>query len=376
LLTAILWPLHNAFFRILNLISGPVIFLSVLASVYEVGNMATLGDMWKKMVARFVGFSFLITILSAFACVPVYSLEMNQVFLSDSEFSSILDLILNIVPNDVVTPILTGASPSIILLALVFAAALLIMGKQSTAVTAVITQLNSIMLMIMEWVNSLVAFFVIIMVLTHLWSGSLMILIGIWQPILAALVICVLILLFVAISICIREKVSLVLLFKKLRPSFIISFKTASTSESLGENVTCCEKKLGINHLITNFGIPLGTAIYMPGLSVAFLVVICYMAKQYDVVVTPMWIIMAIILTTILAIATPPIAGIGLMGHVALFAQLGIPSEALAVAMIADILIGFIASPFNQMLLQFELLSEASKMKLLNKDILKNKKAV
>lgn len=129
--------------------------------------------------------------------------------------------------------------------------------------------------------------------------------------------------------------------------------------------------------MVTRYGIPLGSTIYMPGVAINALLISLYMAEQWDVAVSLLWVMMAVILATILAIAAPPISGAGLLTYAAIFTQLGIPTQALAVALVADILMGFIAAALDQTLLQMELILQADRMQLLDKDMLReDRKAV
>ena len=73
LVETILTPVYNAFFRMLNLASGPVVFLSVLSAVYEVGSLTELGNLWTKMSGRVIGLCLLLTGLSAVLSVPLFS---------------------------------------------------------------------------------------------------------------------------------------------------------------------------------------------------------------------------------------------------------------------------------------------------------------
>ena len=134
---------------------------------------------------------------------------------------------------------------------------------------------------------------------------------------------------------------------------------------------------LGISSMVTRYGIPLGSTIYMPGVAINALLISLYMAEQWDVAVSLLWVMMAVILATILAIAAPPISGAGLLTYAAIFTQLGIPTQALAVALVADILMGFIAAALDQTLLQMELILQADRMQLLDKEMLReDRKAV
>ena len=58
--------------------------------------------------------------------------------------------------------------------------------------------------------------------------------------------------------VCIRKRVALPVFVKKVAPTFLIGLSTASSAAAYSTNVECCEKQLGIDRQIINFGIPLG----------------------------------------------------------------------------------------------------------------------
>ena len=82
---------------------------------------------------------------------------------------------------------------------------------------------------------------------------------------------------------------------------------------------------------------------------------------------------MAVLVTVILAIASPPIPGGTLACYTVMFAQLGIPTEGLVVAMAVDVLFDFMATAANMVLLETELLQQGRNLKMLDRAILSAK---
>ena len=377
LVEAVLTPVYNAFFRMLNLASGPVVFLSVLAAVYEVGSLTVLGNLWTKMSSRFVGMCLLLTGLSAVLCIPLFSLEILRDPVDYTQFSSVLDLLLHVIPNDILTPFLQGDFPSLILLAILFGDILLFLGRRQDNGPAIAELAGSAMMRIVDGVNLLGGWVIVVVLLLHIWSDDVQGLLGLWRPVLLCAVLSAVYLGAMACYIGIKERVPLGVLLKKLRNSFLLALTTGSVAAAHGENVSCCEKHLGISSMVTRYGIPLGSTIYMPGVAINALLISLYMAEQWNVAISLLWIVTAVILASILAIAAPPISGAGLLTYAAIFTQLGIPTQALAVALVADILMGFIAAALDQTLLQMELILQADRMQLLDKDMLReDRKAV
>ena len=68
--------------------------------------------------------------------------------------------------------------------------------------------------------------------------------------------------------------------------------------------------------------------------------------------------------------AAPPVPGVSLLVFMVIFKMLNVPEEALIPAMVFDILFGIVSAAANQMLLQVEMVNQATKMGLLNRDIL------
>ena len=81
--------------------------------------------------------------------------------------------------------------------------------------------------------------------------------------------------------------------------------------------------------------------------------------------------IMALFLAVTLAAAGPPMAGIGILTYTVMFSKLGIPSQALTIVLMGDILMGFVMYPINQAMLQLELVLIADRARLLNKAALR-----
>ena len=157
----------------------------------------------------------------------------------------------------------------------------------------------------------------------------------------------------------------------KMKESFLIAFLNSSVDAAYGASQICCERRLGIGRKLTGFGLPLGLVIYMPAGTIAITLVTMYAAQAYSVADSPLWYVMAAFLTVALQAATPPVAGVGLLSYMVIITRLGIPLQALTVAMVADILFGFAVAAVDQAMLQLELVLEADRLKLLDRDVLK-----
>ena len=109
----VLNPVMNTFMGLISAISGPLIFLSVLASICSMGNMETLGKVGSKSIKVILLY---MTAIGAFMSVfgsLFYRIEMGS---SDvAGYSQILDLIYNIIPSNLFEPFITGNALQLII---------------------------------------------------------------------------------------------------------------------------------------------------------------------------------------------------------------------------------------------------------------------
>ena len=116
--------------------------------------------------------------------------------------------------------------------------------------------------------------------------------------------------------------------------------------------------------------LPIGLLCYMPSSTFALLIVTVYAARCYEIEINAVWILMLVFLAVVLQAASPPIAGGNMTAYAAIFLRLGIPTGALTIALIADIIVNLVISPLNQTLLQLEMLKEADSTGFLDRNTL------
>jgi len=364
-------PIFNMFMGLLTAIAGPMIFLSVVWGVYSIGDTATLSKVGKRMILRFLLMSLLLTILAGVAMLPFFPLSGSGG--SSFDFSQLLQMVLDVVPGNFFTPF-TEANPlQIIFVAVVIGLAMLVLGAKGATVASFVEQSNSVIQLIMEAVSGLIPFFVFGSIFNMILSGSISTLLQSSKllPImlLGHVLVCVVYLLLV----CVRKRVSLSVFAKKVAPTFLIGLSTASSAAAYSTNVECCEKQLGIDRQIINFGIPLGQVVFMPGAAVIFLAAGLCMAEVYGVPISPAWLISALLITVVLAVAAPPVPGGGLTCYTMLFLQLNIPAEAVAITIALNVILEFFGTAVNLFCLQAELVELAGSLDRLDVEMLRRK---
>ena len=338
-------PLYTLWLRILNVISGPVIFLMVIATLLNAGKITERGGNSRMVIIRYFLFSFLIAAPGAIVSAIVFHVPFELDVFSGELASGFLNDLVKIIPNEFVTPFMEAQTPQLLLMAIVLGTAINAIGSPVRHLAGIFKQANMVGMLLTDWVSRLVPYVMGILIGFEIWNGETMILSGIWKSMLLALV-------------------------KKIWRPFAVALKTGSLDEAYGLTEKSCIQDLGIDKEYASVSLPHGLVMYMPISAVGTLVFTVYVAHLYNVSTTPIWYFMAIILSVMIFVATPPVPGANLIAYTVLFPVLGIPESALIDAMVFDIVFGIFAGAGNQLVLQLELILQSAKIGLLDRGIL------
>lgn len=363
-------PLFSLILNLLCSISSPMIFLAICWGIFNVGDMSAMGRIGKRVIFRFVILTFLVDAIATVFIVWFFPLEFSMDGTSLSGFSEIYQIVLDIVPSNIVSPFLEGNTLQIIFLGAAVGFALLVLGDRVSATRAIIEQMNEVVSLLMEAISSLIPVFVFFSLFSLMGSDFGSEMVGIFKALAITFVLCpVLSLVFIAV-LSVRYKVGFGLLVRKLLPTFLIGVTTASSAAAFATNMETCEKKLGIPETISHFAVPLGQVIFKPGALIGFTAVCLCMAENYGVSITPAWIVTMVIVTSLLSMAAPPIPGGALTCYTVMFTQLSIPMEAVAIAVAINSIIDFIMTANNLTCLQVEAVMASGGLNMLDKETL------
>ena len=367
-------PLFNMILNLLRTISSPMIFLAICGGIFNIGDMTVMGKIGKKVIGRIVLLTFLVSAATALCIVWFFPLELSSGGAGMSGFSAIYQIVLDIVPSDLVSPFLNGNTLQVIFLGAAVGVALLVLGDRAAVVRTFIEQVNGVVQFLMEAIGRLIPVFVFLSLFALMGSDLGAGITGILKAIVIAFVGCaVMMLLFIGI-LSVRQKVSFRLLVKKLLPTFLIGFTTASSSAAFATNLETCEKQLGVPPVLVNFAVPLGQVLYMPGFIVSFSGICLCMAENYGIAITPAWVVTMVIVVGLLSMAMPPVPGGALTAFAVMFVQLGIPNDAVALAAAINAVVDFIATASNLTCLQVEVVTVSGKLGMLNRECLKKER--
>lgn len=366
-------PIFETIIGFIVALSGPIIFLSVLSGILAIADLSTLKSAGLRILRDtvcLIGFSVVISLIVP---MKLYGMRLMGNNSSLSDGSAILQMVLDIVPDNLFSPFISGNSMQIIFLAIVIGIVILALGSKITMVSSFVCELQNIFQQLMTWVNGLLPFLVCITVLHIYASGQADIVLKSLSTLAIALVISLFLTMILVLYISIRYKVSVMAVIKKMLPTYIIATITSSSSAAYVTNCETCRSKYGIDSSLVDFGIPFGQVICMPGCAVVLACICSYLASFYDIEITPAWIAAALIGITLISMAAPPIPGGGMAILSTTLTLLGIPLEGLAIAVPLEMIMEYLVCGVNLLAIQTVLIRVADKLNKLDLSVLRSK---
>lgn len=339
--------ISDKFFGLLRMVAGPLIFLSVVGGIGGIEDTATLGKFGKRTLMSFLATDFVLAVICAAAIPFVFSVPIAEAAGGGDRLMQIIKMLLDILPENIIDPFLTGNSMQIIVLAAAMGIAMMLLGKKTAGLFCVIDQINLVVKKIMQWIGALMPLLIFTVLLENLWSDKGKVLATAWQPMLLHVAVTSV---YVVLCLCrfaFRLRMSPILLMKKLAPVTAVGFATASSAAAFGELNACCIKKLGVDEKAARFSVPFGMILSMAGCVSNLTIMAMYAVGIFGVEVSLMTLIVSAGITTMLAVTTPPVPGGLLASYAILFAHFGIPDDALAIAMTLSVFMDFVDTAVN-----------------------------
>ena len=340
----VITPILNKLLGLLIMINTPVIFISVLASICSMEDITTLNELGTKILMRFLKillFIVVVTILISEIFFPVVSFGFNGQILSSnsSEMEKIFNLILSIIPQNIIEPFLKGNILQVIIIALLTGISITILGDRVSEFKKIINESKLIVFkmasLIMKFINAIIFLSIVKTILVYSLEEFFVI-----CKILAANYISFLIItLSFLLLISLKHNVKILDFLKKIYPAYLISFTTGSGSASIPKNLEVCKKELGINENLCDFYIPLSHVFCPITMTISIIIYSFFAAEFSGVEMSISQLIIVIFLSLQFAIASIRENGGIIATMTLLLTQLGFSLDSIGLMMASSIFI-------------------------------------
>lgn len=357
--------------RLLNLISGPVVFFMIITTVMGIGKISEVGGNSNFVLFRYTALSLFAALLAIGLSNPFAFPETLNDLSEAGGFDQIRQIIFAILPSELFTPFMESNTPQLLLMAIAAGSLLNAIGGQVFNLKRMVRQINMVGLMLTEWVSILVPAAAFILIALELMNGHYGVLAGMWKCIVMALIGAGIYILLIFLYVSRKMHLPIYLLIRKVKDPFLLVLKTGSINAALGKTEKSCINSLGIEKKYTNVSLGYGLILYLPISIIGTVSFTIYVSRQFGIYGGILWMAAAVILSVLLFVATPPVPGANLLAFTVIFATLKIPAAALTDAMVFDIVFGIFSSAANQMMLQMELVLQAYKLRVIDINLLR-----
>ena len=336
--TYALTPFKTMFMNALKIIIAPVVFFSIVTCFSQFKSVAELG----RLGAKVMGMYLLTTVIAVVLGFTMVSLiqpgefgfalgtEAAGVNVSADVDTSLLHTIVDIVPDNFLSPFLNSSTLQIIFLAVLCGIAVGRIGQYSKPVKDIFESCNSLFLeitmLIAKAIPAAVFCSVALMVNDMDAKNLLSVLGGAGVQISTILtMMCI-----YGLLVLILARVNPLKFYKKASEGMITSFTLCSSSAAMPTNLRVCTDKLGVHPKVCNFSIPLGATVNMDGTCIFLSVLGVFIARAYGIDISFETMISAAITIILLSLGAPGVPGSAFICMGVVLKELNVPIEGMS----------------------------------------------
>ena len=349
----IITPVTNAFTGLLCVMATVMCFGAIVLGIVRLGDVSTFSNIGRRMIRSFLLVAFCLTLFNTVWMIPGMTFGMSSTVSID--FYDFFDILIDFVPNNILSPILEFNSVHIIIIGVMFGITMLKMGQKADRLTEIFDEVNTVAILSNSSLNHFISIYVGLMVCGLIMSGQLAVITGFWKLLLIVVAGEAVTLIAYTLVVCIRLKVSVRKYLRKLLPAFMISLSSASVGAAFTTTIDTMIGPLGVDADFAPLAYNLGGILFRPGYCIVFTAFSLFTADMYGIEVTWAWLFAAFILSFILSVATPPVLGGTTVCFSILFSQLGINAEALAIIISVNAVFEFLTVAVNNYCLQSQI---------------------
>ena len=344
LIVKIINPILNTLFGAIIAINIPFVFVSIVASICAMENVVTLNTIGTTVLLRFAKILLFIVVVTIFIgemFFPVVNFSFDgQISASNSdETAKIFNLLLSIVPQNVIEPFLKGNILQIVILALLIGVCITILGDRVTDLKNFITESKQIVFKMISIVLKLIPAVIFLSIVKILLVYSLDEFVSLWKIILANYLAFIIVSAVMILRISVKHGLKIADFMRKIYPACLITFTTGSGSASMPKNLEICKQKLGVKENLCDFYIPLSHALCPIPSTIGIIICIFFAAEFSGVEITILQLIIVALLSIQFAIATPPENGGMIATMTLLLTQFGFSMDSIGLMMASNVFI-------------------------------------
>ena len=332
-------PFGTIFLNLLKFIVAPLVMFSIMAGILSMNDMSKLGKLGLRAVLYFA-FTTLIAVALGLVIptivrswIPAINLHIEKTGESlDMPEVTFMDQIVNMFPDNILTPFSNMTMIQVIVIAILFGVAMVHVAEKGEPVRKLVLSLNDVVGKVLYYIMAVAPVGVFCMLTPVVVNNGPSVL-GSYAALAALDYFC-----FFLHVLCVYSPLVYFLgglsprrFLKEMQPAMLFAFSSDSSVATLPYSMECTEK-LGVDKSIGSFVLSLGATINMDGVAIYLGVTSVFMATCCGIDLSLNQYFAIAFAATVASVGTPGIPGGSLALMAMVFASANIPVECVAVA--------------------------------------------
>lgn len=345
----------DLFLRLLKLIVLPLIVVSIISGIQQIGSANELGRIGWRTIAYYLGTTFFaVTIGLIVVNIVQPGVGMNLVVEGQPALrpTPILEVFREIIPKNFFGALAEGKMLPTIFASVVFGLALLLTGETGQAARNVLEGLNAAIFKVVDWVMATAPVGVGALLVATLVDPKLADLTiffvnmgGYTASVVVGLAIHGFIVLPIALWLFARRNPRDYL--RSLSPALLTAFSTASSSATYPVTRDCTIDGAGVSRKSADFVLPLGATINMDGTALYEAVAAVFIANAIGFELTMADQIVIVLTATLAAIGAAGVPSAGLVTMIIVLEAVGLPAAGYVLVVAVDRILDMCRTTIN-----------------------------
>ena len=331
-------PIGTIYVNLLKFLVVPVVLFSIADGVISLNDLKRVGSVGLKTFVYYMATTALAVVIGLAlvnifkgAFTPLPSADIEALTYEAKEAPSVMQVIVNIFPSNLVQPMVSSDMLPIIVIAIFLGAGCLAAGEKGAKIADLINCGQDVVMKIMMMIISFTPIGVFCLMTNVVAEngpqiiGKLALIIGV-----AYLGYIIHVLVVYGLSVRFLSKMSPIKFFKGIAPAMITAFTTTSSNATLPVNIECCNN-MGAEPEISAFVLPLGATINMDGTAIYQAVCTVFIACCYGRDLSLGDMAMIVLTATLASVGTAGTPGAGMIMLAMVLTQVGLPVEGIAI---------------------------------------------
>lgn len=336
--TDYLKPFGTIYINLLKFMVVPVVLFSIMSGVISLNDLKKVGSVGIKTFIYYICTTALAVVIGLVVvnCFKGFFPVLDSSVTAGLEYEAaeapkIMDVIVNIFPDNLLKPMVDTNMLPVIVIAIFFGAGVLAAGEKGKMIANLVESMDEVVMKVLMMIIKLTPIGVfclmadVVAVNGAKVVGSLALVVGV------AYIGYILHLVIVySLSVKFLAGMSPIRFFKGVAAAMLTAFTTTSSNATLPVNIECCND-MGAEPEISSFVLPLGATINMDGTAIYQAVATVFIACCYGIDLTIGQMVMVVVTATLASIGTAGVSGAGMIMLSMVLLQVGLPVEGIAI---------------------------------------------